>query len=117
MKRGFTLVELLGVLIILSILTLLIVPNISKYITSFQKESYEQQIASIEVAAKNWGVDHVSELPKDEGDFIIITIATLKQENYLEAELKNPQTGENFDENIEIRITKQGKNFHYEVLD
>ena len=117
MKKGFTLVELLGVLIILSVLALLIVPNVSKYINNFRVESYEQQITSIEMAAKNWAVDNLGELPNSEGDFITITIAKLQEENYLEKNLKNPQTGKNFDTNMEIKITCLGKGYDYEVLD
>ena len=117
MKRGFTLVELLGVLIIISVLALLIVPNVSKYINSFRLDSYNKQIASIEMAAKNWAVDNPGELPFSEGAFITITIAKLQEENYLDKNLKNPQTGEIFDESIEIKITKVGKTYDYEVLD
>ena len=116
-NRGFTLVELLGVLMILAILALLIVPNVSRYITSFRTDSYEHQIASIEMAAKNWVVDNPEELPINDGDFITITIARLKEENYLGEDLKNPKTGEDFAETMEIKITKNGKSYDCVVLD
>lgn len=116
-NKGFTLVELLGVLVILTILTMLIVPNVSQYLSKFKGDSYEKQIESIELAAKNWASDHGYDLPTTEGDSIRVNLINLKEGGYLDLNIKNPQTGEKFSDDLEVKITRVGKNYTYEVLD
>ncbi len=53
MKNGFTLVELLAVLIILTIVSLITVPIISNSIEDSKKESFEVGISHLIVALQN----------------------------------------------------------------
>ena len=46
-KKGFTLIEILAVIIILGILLLIVVPSVSSYIESTRKSSYVQTIKEI----------------------------------------------------------------------
>ena len=62
MKKGFTLVELLGVIVILGIIATLTVPLIQRTIIEKNEEAYNLQIKSFEDAAKNWANDHIYEL-------------------------------------------------------
>ena len=47
-QKGFTLIEMMIVLIVISVLTLLVLPNASKYITKANEEGCEAYKASIE---------------------------------------------------------------------
>ena len=66
-QRGFTMVELLGVLSLLAILSLLIIPIVSNSVHDSNQDLYNVQIENIKEAARLWSADHVGELP-DEGD-------------------------------------------------
>ena len=73
-NRGFTLIELIGVIIILALLTLIIVPNVVSNLREGISESKEYQNDSIILGAKNWASDHKDELPLagDDDEFIDI---------------------------------------------
>lgn len=47
-QKGFTLIEMMIVLIVISVLTLLVLPNASKYINKANEEGCEAYQASIE---------------------------------------------------------------------
>ena len=55
-KQGFTLVELLTVIVILAILILLALPNVLKIMNNAKKNAYAQATASIVKGAKNYYV-------------------------------------------------------------
>ena len=56
-KRGFTLVELLAVIVILAIVSLIIFPIVTKEIASSKKDLYDIQIKNIIKAAKDMVLD------------------------------------------------------------
>lgn len=51
-KQGFTLVELLAVIVVLGIILVIAIPNIQQIITNARKEAYERQKEFIADAAK-----------------------------------------------------------------
>jgi len=88
-KRGFTLVELLGVIILLGVIALITVPSIKKIIDESKQKGYERQIDFIVSSAKNWGLTNSNLLP-DSGS-ILVKIDTLKNEGFLENKrINNP---------------------------
>lgn len=114
-EKGFTLVELLGVLIILVILALLVVPNVSQYFNKFREGTYESQVESIEMAAKSWSVDHGYELPTDEGLALDVSLLTLKEGGYLNLDISNPENpSESFSDYDCVKITKVNNRYTYE---
>ena len=80
-KKGFTLVELLGVMTVLGIIALLIIPAVEKTISNSKKKGLENQKNTIISGAKSWMTDN-KELVED--DEVIVTVGDLKQEGYLE---------------------------------
>ena len=53
-KKGFTLVELLGVIVILSALALIVVPKITSVLTSAGKSTFRESINNIIDSADNY---------------------------------------------------------------
>ena len=53
-KNGFTLVEMLSVLVILIMLALLIVPTVGKYINQSKTETFNAQLKSVLSSTQNW---------------------------------------------------------------
>lgn len=115
-KKGFTLVETIGVVIILSLIILIIMPNISESLKSSRNRAYQVQIDEIESAARSWSIYNSDNLPEKDEE-IIITLLQLKLGGFLSLDLKNPKNGELFPDDMQIKITKKGLNYVYTVLE
>lgn len=113
-KNGFTLVELMGVLIIIGVLTLIIVPVATNIIKNQKEENYEQQVTNVVLASKNFGSDNLMILPPTEGDYMFITVGQLKLLGYLEKDIINPLNNEQISDCTKIKITKLKNYYNYE---
>lgn len=95
-KDGFTLVELLAVVVIIGITYLIIFPSVTSFIDKSKEKSYNIQVDLIEKASKKWVVDNTDELLKKDPyhlNNINLTLTTLKKEGYLQDEfIENPKT-------------------------
>ncbi|MDD3453317.1 MAG: type II secretion system protein [Bacilli bacterium] len=98
MKRGFTLIELIASLIILSIVALIVTPNIYSSIKNYREQLYATQIKSLETAAKNWVADNVdTAISLEENNYrTYVFIDDLQAGGYIDQDLKNPNTGKKF---------------------
>lgn len=86
-KEGFTLVELLAVVVIIGITYLIIFPSVTSFINKSKEKSYNIQVDLIEKASKKWVVDNTDELLKKDPyhlNNINLTLTTLKKEGYLQ---------------------------------
>ena len=127
MKKGFTLMELIATLIILSIIGLIVTPNILVSIRDYKEQVYENNINAIENAAKSWVADHVNDthFPTDESFSLLVTIDELINDNYLDEKVSDLINGGHFDDedhetyviinciNIVDKITGEVKNSKY----
>jgi prepilin-type N-terminal cleavage/methylation domain-containing protein len=111
-KRGFTLVELLGVISVLGIIALLIIPSVEKTISNNKKKGLENQKNTIISGAKNWITDHREIVT---GNEVIVSVGDLKQQGYLEFDIKNPITNKCISNNTEVLITIDGKKYSYKI--
>ncbi len=115
-QRGFTLAELLGVITILSILALLAIPMVSRNVSRGKKNLYKIQIGNIKRAAGDWMANHVLEIPEENID-TSITLGCLKAEGILETSIENPITGEQFPNDMIVRIRSGSNQYIYEVVE
>lgn len=119
-NKGFTLVELICVVAIIAVIALIAVPAVAANIKESQEKLYSNQIVAIEEALANWAIRNRSELPKEDGDFIIVTLQQLKNEGLIEQNLQNPKkSGKDKafkDDELELRIVKYHNNFMYNVI-
>lgn len=114
-KQGFTLAELLGVIVILGLIAMITIPAVNKSIKRYRNDLYQIQLDNIIEAARSWGTDHLLELPETEGASITVTIATLQEEGYLKDEIKNPIDKEPFKTSATVQITRSGKGYQYTI--
>lgn len=56
-NKGFTVIEILAVIVILGILTAVAIPNVVRYITRSRKQAYETMEKSIYDGARNYVLD------------------------------------------------------------
>ena len=94
MKKGFTLTELLGVIIILGIIALIITPVVTNTIADSEERTYNKQVDMIETAAKEWGVENIDNLP-DEDSVASISLDTLINSGKIQnSSIKDPRTNQ-----------------------
>ena len=114
MKRnGFTLVELLAVIIIIGVLSLITVPVVDNVIKSSKQSAHDEQLELILSAAKEWGSKHMMSLPADEGDTTTVTISVLKTSGLIDVNLKSPVNDKCFSNDTVIVITRKNNNYVY----
>lgn len=114
---GFTLVEMIGVVVLLSIISIIVTPIVENVLDDNKEQAYNDQINSIIDSAKIWGAENLAMLPDSNGDVSTITLGVLQGEGYAKKNLKNPKTGENFDPDYtQVRITSQNGILNYEVI-
>lgn len=63
-KKGFTLIEVLAVIVILAVIAGLIIPNIKRYKDKGNKEYYDKLKDNIVLAVKDYYSNHPEELPR-----------------------------------------------------
>ena len=110
---GFTLIELLGVITLLGIITLIITPAVSDGLKKSKEKVYKTSKDNILFGLKNWASDNKNLLPEKNKDYFIITIGELKQEGFLDYELRNPKTQKCYSNSVELLITKNDKAYDY----
>ena len=116
MKKGFTLVELLAVIVVLAAISLVIIPAVHGNLNRSREQSYDVQVKNIEEAAKNWAADHIGALP-DNGDTYILTLQDLQDGNYISKDLENPKTQRPFDGSLQIMIKNNNESYVYKVIE
>ena len=114
-KKAFTLVELLGVLVVLSIITLVLFPLISTYVENTRKKTYDSEMDIIIVGLKNYYTEHEEILPLNEGEYVILTLGQLKSYGIVANTIKNPMDGKELDDSTEFKITKTATSYNYEI--
>ncbi len=104
MKKGFTIIELVVVIVLLSLIGLFTFPSISKTLNDRKEALYNVQIENIKASADNY-------INKNKllnyNDKIVITLCQLKQEGFVDEALKNPITGNYFPDDSKVYVTKK----------
>lgn len=109
MKKGFTLVEILTVIIIISIITALVVPITLGIIQDTKQSVYDSQIISIQNAARGYITENVTSIPELElvSGTYTLTLRNLVDNGYIEAPIKNQLTNQNMNlDTTTILVTK-----------
>ncbi|MBQ9011258.1 MAG: prepilin-type N-terminal cleavage/methylation domain-containing protein [Bacilli bacterium] len=104
-RKGFTLVELIAVIALISSIVLIITPLVSRTLKQGSEKADNQTKESIELAAKNWSLDNREKL-NSSGD-CFVAVSTLQSSGYIDKDLKMPSTTNNID--AYVKITGQDK--------
>lgn len=125
-KKGFTLAELMGVIVILAVLAIIIVPVVDKNLKKGRNVTCKTQEKSILEAAKNYYNDNITLLTECEnkGGVCKITVRELVKNGYLEGSSTttddppiNPGTDEPYENETYVQISNiTGYNFSYTLI-
>ena len=131
-KKGFTLIEMITVLVLISLIALITITSVTKLLNSSKDKLYENQMEQIESAARLWGADNMLILPNDSTSNVvceyknidscpedykklIIDLKLLQDSGYIGQDIKNPKTNKPIT-NVTIEIEKTGKKLTYKVV-
>ena len=88
MKKGFTLAELIGVIVVLALISLITIPAISKILKQNKETLCETQKENILQAARAYASDNIFTLPDQDE----ITLEDLIVGGYIDDKIENPAT-------------------------
>lgn len=109
-NKAFTLIELMGVIIILGLLSLIAIPAVTKNMRMSKENVYAAQIKRIEDAANDWGLENIDELTnaKQTGTPINLELKDLQENGNLPLCVTNPKTGKAFNSDLAIELKYTG---------
>lgn len=115
MKKGFTLVEILTVIIILGVIGLIVFPSVNSIKKINKEKLYNKQLEEIKLASEKWAYNNIDLLPNNEGESITITLLNLKRGGYLPLDIRDPRTGELLSNGLSVVITYKSNNYEYSI--
>lgn len=109
-RNGFTLAELLGVVVILSILSLIAVTTVDTKLKEGRIKTCLTQEKNIIEGAKIWLIDH----PKTTNG-TTVKVSDLEEQGYIESDLKNPMTDNSYTSYTRVIINVSDSVYTYTV--
>lgn len=109
-KKGFTLVELLAVFVIMAILFAISVPLVTNILNKSRNTLYQKQIDTILNASYDYSLKYINSLPEN-NEINYITLGELKYEGLIDYNLTNPETNKKFDDELVISINNFGTGY------
>lgn len=101
-KNGFTFIEILGVIALLSLLSVIILVTVDKSLKDSKETLSQVQIESIKSAASLWRTDNI-ELVPDSG-YYTITLGELIDLGYFKGDLVDPNNKKSYNSDIVINV-------------
>lgn len=115
-EKGFTLVELLGVLVILGLLATIIYPLVSRNINRAKDDLFVVQKENILEGARTWGSSHIERLPTEDGKSVTVTLKELEDEGLVDEDMQDPKTKKPLSKTgVRVVITYKGGALKYVV--
>lgn len=114
-QKGFSLVELLGTIVLLGIIMLIAVPSVTQFLGKSKTTYYQSTLDNIESATIDYFIDHSDEIPNTK-ESKTVQLSDLIEQEYI-ATIKDPDTKE--DCNLSksyIKVTNEGYDKEKESL-
>lgn len=111
-NKGFTLVELLAVLVILAVILTLALPAVTNVINKSKETIHDVQISKILNASYDYSLKNTNILPVyNQTNYIILN--ELKKKGFIDSDIKDSTTKEEFSNDLVISIKNVGGNYKY----
>ena len=112
-KKGFTLIEIVAIIILLSIIALLTYPVINSLIGSSREDLYNKQIEELVRLSNVWIAGNAIDLIPKEGFTYDLTFEELATQGYIvEKDIINPKTGEVFPGCMKVTYNSVDSNYN-----
>jgi prepilin-type N-terminal cleavage/methylation domain-containing protein len=110
-KRGFTLIELIAVIVILGVLLSITTMSVTSYLNETKEKSFESLVESVETSAQMYIADHSNDFPElnTVGSTFDIELADLVNNNYISDHVQDPRTNDSIPLTTKIHITVVSK--------
>jgi prepilin-type N-terminal cleavage/methylation domain-containing protein len=106
-RKGFTLIELIAVIVVISILLLIVVPNVTNILQDKKQTMYDNSVNEIEKVAAQY-VSFNPNLITDNTPYNI-QLTTLCTEKFISCPIRNPLTEGNFSGYITVDEDENGR--------
>ncbi len=117
-KSGFTLIELIGIVVIIGLILLVAVPTINNVIERSEENKKQEALNNIYMATENYlmaNYDEYSSLDNI-GASEYIYVMDLINQQYMDIDELNPNDDESFDSKDVVKVTRNEDNtFSYEL--
>ena len=111
-KKGFTLVELLGTIVIIALISILVVPRIVNWYSN-STDTYEELNEELIIeGARIFVEDHPNDYPKEAGNVYHINMTQMINYGSLDENNVKKISKENL-ESAQVRVTYNGSYFEY----
>ena len=115
-RKGFTMIELLGVIVVLGVLSVVAIASVTRLINRAHKESDEQYARTLKQAAQSYMQSNTDKLPRDIGGKTRVYAQTLRDKNYIKDDIKN-SSGDDCMTNSFVMVRKVSKTkYEYESI-
>lgn len=116
--RGFTMLELIAVILILGVVTLITVPTVNKIIENSKKNLLNEQIERIEKTAKTYMAEQMEIDPSNANASYLINIKDMQDKGYLSNDdILNPLSEEEMDGCVIVKHINATDKYEYEYND
>lgn len=114
-KRGFTLIETLTVLVVLSMIAMITTPVVLSVINSSKEGLYDRQVDNIIAAGKSWGQKNMKEMPQKENESVYIAVKDLAKSGFIDSEeILDPRNNKEMNGCLVITLRDKKYNYKYE---
>ena len=115
-NKGFTLIELMGVIILLALVALISFPSMINVLKDSSGKIDAATEALIIGAAKDKVEKEKNSYPKTDGKVYCVTIQGLIDGGYLISNLKEGTNSDDIDKERKIKITVESEKYNYKLL-
>ena len=118
MKKGFTLIEVTVVILLLGVLSIFIIPKVTTTIGNNKAKACASIVTSAEEAAKACTYMHIETIEEDivSNGYFDITIGELQDEGLLKMNIENPYEEGYISTSNNVRVTKNGNKYIYTYM-
>lgn len=117
-KKGFTLIEVIGVIAVLSLMLLVAVPALTKTLKRNERQQYDDYINNLKLATETYIVKNIDSFPElnDIHGKVYVGIDFLLKNEYITEIKKDPKLRDDEQPNSVLVTLNADGTFNYEVV-
>ncbi len=118
MKKGFTLIEVLAVIIVIAIISTVSVLSINYSIERTKERLYYEQIERLESSLRGWSIENINSLPVDQEGIFFFDIDRFKAEGIINTdEIIDPRTNEELKGCIVVTYNEDYSQYNFDYTE